>query len=497
MEKKKTSPIVVIAFFPIFVLKYAYIGILAILGLNKKRHLKQQPEVVVQNNTNMVQSVPQVPQVPQAPVASASAKSSNVAANSNVNYLEQNKTLIKKETVSGNETSLYTFNYTIRLNDGKLYKNSFDAPNIDEVRRFLVSEGYEVVKIVPRSKFDIDITFGSKMNVTSLAFTLTQLSTYLKAGIPLVDSIRIIAKQTSNKMERRVWDKVTYALLSGKSFSEAMMEQEKVFPSMLINMIRTAEMTGALTEILDDMADYYSSVARTKKEMKSAMTYPAVIMVLAIIVPKFSDMFEAQNAKIPGYTKFILGLSGFLKSNYFYILFILIVLLVSYRLLFKNIKAFRRSMQSIYMKLPVFGKIIIYNEVTVFTKTFASLINHGVKISDSMDILLKITDNEIYKELIADTISNLTKGKSVSEAFKGSWAFPVVAYEMLVTGENTGQLGTMMSKVSDHFNNLHKTMIDQMKSLIEPFLILFLGVVVGGIILAIIVPMFSIYGQIS
>ena len=149
------------------------------------------------------------------------------------------------------------------------------------------------------------------------------------------------------------------------------------------------------------------------------------------------------------------------------------------------------------MKMPVAGKIIIYNEITNFTKTFASLINHGVFITDSMEILSKITNNEIYKRIINTTLISLSKGDSISSAFKGEWAVPVVAYEMLVTGETTGQLGTMMEKVSNHFQNLHKNMIDQMKSLIEPILICFLAVVVGVILISIIQPMFSIYGQIQ
>ena len=503
MEKKKTSPIVVIAFLPIFILKYAYIGILAILGINKKKHTSKVLNANVNDQSTMVQNVPQVQ---QAPISSSLIADNKKSTNSDISKLQNNKVLTHNENISGRESKYYTFNYTIKLSDGKLYRNSFDAPNIEEVRRFLTNEGYEVVKIVPRSKFDIDISFNKTMKTTTLAFSLTQLSTYLKAGIPLVDSIRILAKQSQTKTERKVWDKVTYALLCGRSFSEAMVEQEKVFPPMLINMVRTSEMTGALTEILDDMADYYESVAQTRKEMISALTYPAVVMFLAIIVtavmlvvivPKFKDMIEGMGGRIPPFTQFVLGVSNFLQNYYIYIVIVLVLLLVVYRALFTKIKAFRRSMQSIYMKLPVLGKIIIYNEVTVFTKTFASLINHGVKISDSMDILVKVTDNEIYKELITETIGNLTRGKNVSEAFKGSWAFPAVAYEMLVTGENTGQLGSMMEKVSEHFNNLHKNLVNQMKSLIEPFMILFLAVIVGGIILSIIIPMFSIYEQVS
>ena len=149
------------------------------------------------------------------------------------------------------------------------------------------------------------------------------------------------------------------------------------------------------------------------------------------------------------------------------------------------------------MHIPVVKDVIIYSQVANFTKTFASLLNHGVFITDSMEVLSKITTNEIYKKIIKNCLNNLGKGDSISESFKGEWAFPIVAYEMLVTGENTGQLGVMMEKVADHFQSLHKTLIDQMKSLMEPLMIVALAAIVGVILLSIVQPMFSIYGQIK
>ena len=148
------------------------------------------------------------------------------------------------------------------------------------------------------------------------------------------------------------------------------------------------------------------------------------------------------------------------------------------------------------MHIPVIGKIIIYNEVTMFTKTFGSLLNHNVFITDSMEILSKITNNEIYKMIIFDTMTNLAKGESISTSFKDHWAFPVVAYEMLLTGERTGELGKMMDKVADFYQEQHNNLVTQMKSFIEPLMIAFLALVVGGLLLAVVIPMFSLYNQI-
>ena len=154
-------------------------------------------------------------------------------------------------------------------------------------------------------------------------------------------------------------------------------------------------------------------------------------------------------------------------------------------------------MQFIYLHIPVVKDIIMYSEVSMFAKTFASLLNHGVFITDSMEILSKITNNEIYKRIINKTMSNLAKGNTISESFKGEWAFPEIAYQMLLTGENTGQLGLMMEKVSEHYKMLHKTSTDQLKSLIEPAMIIILAAIVGVLLLSIISPMFDIYNQIN
>ena len=398
------------------------------------------------------------------------------------------------------------YRYTVINDLGKKENGTFDAESENDVRNFLLAQGYKILEIKERSKMDIDLNFGGGMKAGDLSFSLTQLSTYIKSGIPLVDSVRILAKQTNQPNLKKSFNQLVYELLRGESFSNAMTAQGNTYPKLLINMVKTAEMTGDLPTILDDMSEYYTSMERTKKQMKSAMTYPVVVLTLAIgvlifmltyLVPQFAGMFADNDATLPGLTLAILGISDFLKANYLILIACIAVFVGIFMYLYKNIVSFRTAVQTTLMRMPIAGNIIIYNEITNFTKTFASLINHGVFITDSMEILSKITNNEIYKRIINTTLISLSKGDSISSAFKGEWAVPVVAYEMLVTGETTGQLGTMMEKVSDHFQNLHKNMIDQMKSLIEPILICFLAVVVGVILISIIQPMFSIYGQIQ
>lgn len=425
---------------------------------------------------------------------------------SNEEESEDNFKGLKKEVLQRKQEPLFSFRYTVINSLGKKEQGTFEAESLENARDFLVNEGYNVVDIKPREKYDIDLFANGKIKIADLSFSLTQLATYLKAGIPLIDSVRILAKQSSKPELKKAFEKLVYDLLKGESLSTAMEHQDKKFPKLLVNMVKTAEMTGDLSSILDDMAEYYTSMNKTRKQMISALTYPTVILILAIcvlifmliyIVPSFVNMFESQDATLPWITLFVMSASDFIRYNILWILLGFIIVIGIFVYLFHNVKAFRKTVQTLVMKMPVFGKIIIYNEVTNFTKTFASLLNHGVFITDSMDILSKITTNEVYKGIINKTIRNLGKGESISAAFKGEWAFPIVAYEMILTGESTGQLGLMMEKVAEHFQVLHKTIIDQLKSLIEPMMIAILAVIVGVILLSIVVPMFDIYGKIQ
>ncbi len=411
-----------------------------------------------------------------------------------------------KEKLTLDKEPVTSYRYKVRGSNGKIINGTFEGPSADEVKNFLKNEGYEVLEVVPRKFYDVDVNIGGKFNAADLSFSLTQLSTYLKAGIALIDSVRILEKQSEKPEQRKVYQKVVYELLKGQDLSVAMEKQGDKFPVLLVNMIKTAELTGDLTSVLDDMAEYYTSKEETRKQMVSAMTYPVIVLCIAIgviifilvsIVPSFVDMYEDNNAEIPGITRFVMNASDFIVNYYFLIIIGLGVFVGIFIYLYKKKRNFRRNVQLVLMHIPVCSQIIIYNEVYNFTKTFASLLNHGVFITDSMEVLSKITNNEIYKEMIARTIINLNKGVNISESFKGQWAFPIAAYEMIVTGERTGQLGLMMEKVANYYQVLHKTLVKQMQSFIEPLMIAFLALIVGTILLSVVVPMFDIYGQIQ
>ena len=405
-----------------------------------------------------------------------------------------------------------TYRYSARDSDGHDVIGYLVAFTKQEVFNFLESEGYTVYKL-ENNKF-IELFYGQKnfskkkLKTKDLIFWLTQLSTYLKSSIPLTDAMRILGIQMGKKdqYKKRLFDAIVYQLIMGESFSDALLKQGNAFPSLLINMIKAAEATGEIEATLDDMANYYNEIETTRKQMISALTYPTAVMIFSIavitfillyVVPQFSGIYESAGVELNGLTLFVMSASDFLKKNIMIIILILVVIFLIIYYLYRNVKSIRYALQKFAMKLPLFGKIIIYNEMTIFTKTFSSLLKNNVFITESMEILTKITNNEIYKEIMFNTINNIAAGEKISTSFKDNWAIPEVAYYMIVTGESTGELAEMMAKVSLYYQEEHKNIINSLKSLIEPIMIIFLAVVVGGVVLSVIIPMFSLYGQIS
>lgn len=403
------------------------------------------------------------------------------------------------------------FEYVAKNEDGKIVKGYFEAFSKLEVHSFLISQGFEVYSIRSSKWITFlhgDTGFGSvKIKTKDLIFFITQLSTYIKAGIPLVDSLKILTRQYKNPGYQKVFRTMMYDLTMGDSFSTALEKQGNAFPGLFVNMVKSSELTGELPEVLDDMEEYYTQTEKTKKQMVNALLYPCMVLFVAIVViifimvyviPQFVEIYSSMDpTAIPAFTLWILDCSHFLRDYGVFILIGVVIFFIIYIYLFKKVQPFRKSMQTILMKIPVLGDVVIYNEVTLFTKTLGSLMAHNVFITDSMEILNRITSNEIYKEMINKTLQNLSTGESISASFKGHWAFPVPAYEMLVTGEKTGELPEMMQKVSSYYQELHETAVARIKTFVEPILIVLLTGVVGVIVLAIVIPMFNMYNTIQ
>ncbi len=424
-------------------------------------------------------------------------------------YQELMRDLQTTGATRSKEVNVYYFK--VRDKSGKIITGTMNGLSKLDINAFLVNEGYTVysIKTSPMINFLYKESnlVNPKMSTKELIFWLTQLSTYLKAGITLNDAVKILAKQMGSKKNKaRAFQSISYELTLGANFSTALEKQGSMFPALLINMIKAAEASGTLLETLEDMADYYTEIDETKKQMKSAMTYPIIISVFALVVvtfilmfiiPKFVEIYEQNDITVSGLTAVVIAIGNFLTNNIFIIVGLIILAIIVIYVAYKEIKAFRRSFQTMLMHIPVIKDIIIYNELTIFTKTFASLLRNNVFITESIDILSKITNNEIYKAILYKTINNIVKGDKISEAFKDHWAVPDVAYFMIVTGESTGELDEMMQKVSEYYQGLHRNVVNNLKAFIEPILISFLALVVGGIIIAVVVPMFGMYENIG
>ena len=410
-----------------------------------------------------------------------------------------------------NKGKRITWEYIAINEKGKRIKGYFDAFTRLDVQSFLMGEGLAVYSI--RTSKWIQTLHGTigenktRIKQKDLIFLLTQLSTYIKSGITLVDSLNILIRQVDKRAYKSILRDVVYDLTVGENFSTALEKRGVAFPKLLINMVKASELTGELPEALDDMVVYYTEAEDARKEMISALTYPSIVFlftlavvtfVMMYVVPKFVDIYNTMDSsQVPKFTMSVINFSNFLKSNVIWILLFIIIFVLILVYLYKNVQVIRTFFQWIFMHIPVLKNVIIYNEVTMFSKTFASLLAHNVHITDSMDILGKVTNNEFYKMMILDTVANLARGDKISSAFKDQWAFPVPAYEMIVTGEKTGQLPEMMAKVSTYYQSLHKNTVSRIKSLVEPILIIFLTFSVGLILLAVIIPMFNMYQQVQ
>lgn len=403
------------------------------------------------------------------------------------------------------------FKYVAKDPAGKKVSNIFIAFSKMEVYSFLQNEGYKVLSIKTSDYINFiynpKIVGNVKLKNKDIIFWLTQLSTYLKSGIPLTEAMRILGKQmSSSPKKKRLFDSIIYNLTLGESFSSALSKQGSSFPALLISMIKTAEATGELEATLDDMAEYYTDIENTRKAMINAMTYPVIVSLFSVavvtfimlyVIPQFSGIYESAGAELNPFTLFIISASTFLEKNIIKILIIIVAIVLILIFLYRNVKEVKIQLQTFAMKLPLFGKIIIYKEMSVFAKTFSSLLKNNVFITDSMNLLSDVTNNEIYKKIMYRTVYYIAKGDKISTAFYNHWAVPEVAYYMIVTGESTGELAQMMSKVAEYYQVEHKTLINNMKAFIEPAMIIFLAVVVGGIVMAVILPMFGLLAQIQ
>ena len=332
-----------------------YHGVQAIGRLPKKLlHKTEDIKEKVENKKALQQNT--VPNEPKKKKSLFSKKEKKKESSEPENLVDEFAASgIQKRSEDAPDRPMIRYRYVVINAMGKKENGTFEAESEDEVRSFLTSQDYEVVSISVRPAYDIDVNDHAKIKVNDLSFSLTQLSTYIKSGIPLVDAVKILAKQANKPATKKAFQRLVYELLKGENLSNAMERQKNVFPKLLINMVKTAEMTGDLPSILDDMADYYTSMERTRKQMISAMTYPCVVLTIAFavlifmltyLVPQFATMFESNDAELPALTLAILGASDFIKAHWIVLIVVIVAVVGLFILAYKKSVKFRTAVQT-------------------------------------------------------------------------------------------------------------------------------------------------------
>ncbi|MGD6816727.1 type II secretion system F family protein [Metabacillus sp. 113a] len=398
------------------------------------------------------------------------------------------------------------YTYEGRGKSGKV-NGKLTAPSKREAVLKLGESGIRVTKLteVPETLLTKDISIGNPVKLQDFVIYLRQFATLLKAGISVVDSTNILAKQTESKALRRALEQMEEDLRSGNPLSAASAKHKKIFTGMFINMIRAGEASGNMDETLERLAEHYEKQNRTKQKIQSALAYPMAVAVVAVgvviflllsVVPTFVSMFEGFGAELPAITKLVLNASNFMQG-YWWVVLIAAVLIAGAFIVMRNTPATRYYLDYSALKMPIFGKMIQKAVLARMTRTLSSLFSSSVPILQAMGIVEKVVENDVIAKVIAESRNSLENGYSLTEPMRKHWAFPPLVTQMIAIGEETGSLDAMLGKVADFYEEEVENSTDRLKSIIEPLMIVLLAGIVGTIVIAIIVPMFDIFNHVQ
>lgn len=371
----------------------------------------------------------------------------------------------------------------------------------------LREEGIRTTEIieVPETWLTKDITIGNPVKLQHLVIYLRQFATLLKAGVSVVESTKILAKQTDSKALKKALLDIEAELREGVQLSEATAKHSKIFSSMYINMVKAGEAGGNMDETLERLAEHYEKQHNTRQKVIAAISYPAVIAVLAIlvvifllvsIVPTFVGMFEDFGGELPAITKFVLGASEFMQSFWWLILLLIVGVVAGLSAMKKN-KQTKYYLDFAILRMPIFGKMMQKAVLARMTRTLSSLFSSSVPILQALSIVEKVVENEVVGRVVRESRDALEIGQSMTGPMKKHWAFPPLVTQMITIGEETGSLDAMLGKVADFYEKEVETSTDQLKSLIEPIMIVILAGLVGTIVTSIMIPMFDIFNHVN
>ncbi|WP_117170448.1 type II secretion system F family protein [Paraliobacillus sediminis] len=395
--------------------------------------------------------------------------------------------------------------YKAKTVDGKIKKGKISSENEKEAIKQLKSQGLILFEINElNSLLYKDIYIGNPIKNKDFVIFLRQFSTLIDAGITLVETTSILEEQTHSKPLKKALQQIQSDLEEGIGLSDALAEFPRLFPELLISMIHAGEVSGNLDEILDRMATYYEKQYQLKQKIITALTYPIVvgivavfitIFLLAFIVPIFTDMFLSFDQEIPPYTAAILSISDIVQAYWWVMMLLVLVLGVTIRLLNRR-PNISYLFDVVKLRIPIFGMFIQKSLLARMTQTLSSLLNSSVPILQAVTITERVIDNKVIKRVLRESRDSLEKGESLATPMEKHWVFPKLITQMIVVGERTGSIDAMLKKVSDFYEQELDESSEKFKSLIEPVMIIFLAVIVGAIVLAIVIPMFSLFENI-
>ncbi len=390
---------------------------------------------------------------------------------------------------------------------GRKVKGEMEAENAEQVASSLQRRKITPARIKKKPK-DIfeDIPFlAPKVKEKDVIVFARQFSTMIDAGLPLLQCLDILYSQQENPTFKKVLKKIKESVESGETFADSLKKFPKVFNELFINMIAAGEAGGILDVILNRLSAYMEKMAKLKKQVKGAMTYPGITLAVAVIVvgiilvfviPVFQDMFSEMGSTLPAPTMFVVTLSNLVISKIWVIIGGIAGVIFFLRYSYKTPKG-RVIMDDIFLRLPVMGMLIRKVAVAKFTRTTSTMISSGVSILEALDIVAKTSGNKIVEFAIQDVKTGITEGRSMADPLLESGVFPAMVCSMIAVGESTGALDIMMEKIADFYDTEVDQAVKNLTDMIEPFMLVFLGVVVGGLVIAMYLPIFTMASAIG
>ena len=407
-----------------------------------------------------------------------------------------------------NYHNMITFSYQARDMSGKIVTGIQDALNEDNAVTSLMSRGLMVLSLQQKSVASKTRKKTWSVKETDLVLFTRQLSTMIEAGISLVQALTALYDQCDPKKQkslRHIISDVTTRVQGGETFHESIGKHPRVFDRLFVSMVKAGEHGGLLAEILDRLAGFLEASARLRKKIKSAMTYPVIVICIAMaittflivkVVPIFGEIFADFGSKLPAPTQFLIDVSDFMRGEWYYLLLGLFGIVFGVRTFLRSTRG-KQLWDRWKLKLPVFGPLIHKICMSRFARTFAQLIRSGVPILEVLDIVGGASGNHVVETSINGVSSDVEKGDNLSVALSKKAIFPPMMLRMVAAGEATGKIDTMLEKMADFWDEEIEAMLDALTSLIEPLLIVFLGVIVGGIVIAMFLPIFKLNEVVS